>query len=329
MSRAIWRPTFGKKLGFLVVQGQDLLGLIYLGNPVIRLTARDVYLFPNVKTNYGNLLKGYFDMSVCVAAQPIGWHWNLGKLMAMIAYTLGDYVEESGGFPLKGITTTSIYGGSKATQYTRIYKYLGETEGHGHENVDDETYERMLAFLRAHCPNCTPGCENSLPLKPSYLQDHDKTPESEWCTVPRCGWRKKCCNRPGSWRSKNREKLIPHRKPIGDGANPRMRRIAAALKGMKSLGLTPLEAFGVDKMGYDQNKKVIIDMKTPLHHGNLRGVYYHPAAEPSRRQAVIQEWYDRWGLPRYEKTKDLTPPYQDGSANKRGTYEVKHERTQA
>src|ERR1017187_6479839 len=83
ISKAIWRPAPGRKLGFLVVQDDSLLGLIFLASPVIRLTARDEHLFPNAPKNfnYGSALKDYMDMSVCVAAQPIGWHWNIGKLL--------------------------------------------------------------------------------------------------------------------------------------------------------------------------------------------------------------------------------------------------------
>src|SRR5271157_366684 len=68
MSKAVWRPAFGRKLGFLVLQDKYLLGLIFLATPVIRLTARDQYLFPVVDKNfnYGLATKEYMDMSVCV-----------------------------------------------------------------------------------------------------------------------------------------------------------------------------------------------------------------------------------------------------------------------
>ena len=93
------------------------------------------------------------DVSVCVGAQPIAWHWNLGKLMALLAPTLGDYVETR--YPndkFRGVTTTSLWGLS--VQYNRIYKFLGYTKGHGHEHIDDETYRKMIAYLRSRCPHC-------------------------------------------------------------------------------------------------------------------------------------------------------------------------------
>jgi hypothetical protein len=284
MSKAVWRPAFGRKLGFLVVQNKHLLGLIFLATPVIRLTARDQYLFPGVDKNfnYGLATKEYMDMSVCVATQPIGWHWNLGKLMALIAPTLGDFVKAR--YPendFKGVTTTSLYGqGKNGTQYTRVYKFLGYTTGAGHEKVDDITYNKMLNFLREHCPNCTPKCEFPLPLFPTRTQEHDNVPKEKWCTVPGCRWRK----------------------GLGDGANPRMRRIAAFFKALEYLGIAGAkEAIGVEITKHESH-----------HHGHKRGVWYHPAISSNQREAVIQKWYERWGLPRYERTKNLIPPYQDG-----------------
>lgn len=230
MSKAIWRPAPGRKLGFIVMQGDALLGLIFLASPVIRLSARDDYLFPDAPKgfNYGLATREYMDMSVCVASQPIAWYWNLGKLMALIAPTLGDYVRARYPDEFKGITTTSLWG--RSVQYNRIYKFLGYTKGSGHEHIGDEEYNKMTEYLRER--NALPG---------------------------------------------NR---------FGDGANSRMRRISAYFK--------------------------MTGDKRTLTHGKKRGVYYHPAVPPEQRQAVIQAWYERWGLPRYERMKDQTPPYETG-----------------
>ena len=161
------------------------------------------------------------------------------------------------------------------SQYTRIYKYLGETKGFGHAHISKERYTAMVKYLRDHCPHCTPECKDPLEPVPTATQKMDKSPKSEWCVVPGCKWRPKTDPRGG----------------VGDGANPKMRRIA------KYLAVTG------EKIGNE---------KLTLHHGQVRGVYYHPAVPPEQRQAVIQAWYERWGLPRYERTKLLTPPYQNG-----------------
>lgn len=286
MSKAVWRPAPGRKLGFIVVQGDILLGLIFLATPVIRLSARDEYLFPEAKKNpqfnYGWATQNYMDMSVCVAAQPLGWYWNLGKLMALIAPTLGDYVlaryprnnnkHEGVFYPNEflGVTTTSLYG--RSVQYNRIYQFLGFTKGFGHEHISDAELKAGVERLRDHCPNCTPGCEDPLPLIPKHvLIDARLTkglhPKNEWCTVPYARF--------------------------GDGVNARMRRWAAVHK-----------AFG-DKSKGKGGKGI-------FYHGHKRGVYFHASTPPEQRPAVIQQWYARWGLPRYERLKNQVPPYQNG-----------------
>jgi hypothetical protein len=219
-------------LGFLIVQDDALLGLIFLASPVIRVAVRDKFLFPGADKdfNYGLALRSYMDMSVCVASQPIGWHWNLGKLAALIAPTLGNFVNAR--YPddlFKGVITTSLWG--RSSQYNRIYKFLSYTRGHGHAHINDEIYHKMLDYLRAR----------DIP-------------------IPSCNF--------------------------SNGSNPRMRRIAAY-------------------------RKASGDTVT-LQHGHVRGVYYHPAVPPDQRPAVIQNWYERWGLPRYERTKNEVPPYQSG-----------------
>ena len=278
MSKAISKPGIGRKLGFLVVQDEYLLGLIYLATPVSRLTVRDQYLFPNAEKGfkYGDALREYMDLSVCVAAQPIGWHWNLGKLVAMLAPTLGDFFKQHYGDTLKGITTTSLWGENKLSQYTRIYKHLGETKGFGHAHISDERYADMQKYLRVRCPHCSETrIDDYLVPEPTNTQKFDKAHPSEWCVMPGTKWRPKSDPRGGA----------------GDGSNAKMRRIA------KYLSVTGEKIDG---------------KKLTLNHGQIRGVYYHPAVPPEQRQAVIQEWYGRWGLPRYERTKLLPSPYQNG-----------------
>lgn len=231
MSKAVWRPAPGRKLGFQVMHGDILIGLIFLASPVINLSERDNFLKlskdPKIK---GKELRSIMDISVCVSAQPIGWHWNLGKLCAMIAPTLGDFFKQRYGDDLKHVVTTSLWG--RGTQYNRVFKFLGYTKGHGHEHISDERYHEMIKWLKDN--------------------GHE---------VPSC--------------------------KFGDGSNPRMRRIAAY-------------------------RKASGDRSVKLVHGNKRGIYYHPAIDPEKRQEVILAWFNRWGNPRYQRTKDTPPPYVNG-----------------
>lgn len=235
MSKAVWRPAPGRKLAFFVKHEEKLIGLIFLASPVINLQQRDEFLkMPKNPKEKGKALRSVMDISVCVSAQPIGWHWNLGKLCAMIAPTLGDFFKERYGDELKHVVTTSLWG--RGTQYNRVFDFLGYTKGHGHEHISDEKYKSMIQWLRDN--------------------GHE---------VPSC--------------------------KFGDGSNPRMRRIAAY-------------------------RKASGDKTITLIHGNKRGIYYHQAIDPKKRQEVIQKWYERWGYRRYLATKDKMPPYLTGLENK-------------
>lgn len=235
MSKAVWRPAPGRKLAFHVMHEEVLIGLIFLASPVINLQQRDEFLkMPKDPKEKGKALRSVMDISVCVSAQPVGWHWNLGKLCAMIAPTLGDFFHTRYGDELKHVVTTSLWG--RGTQYNRVFKFLGYTKGHGHEHITEDRYKAMLQWLRDN--------------------GHE---------VPSCRF--------------------------GEGSNPRMRRIAAY-------------------------RKASGDKSVTLVHGNKRGIYYHEAVKPELRGEVIRSWFNRWGLRRFEATKDKLPPYVTGLENK-------------
>ena len=157
MSKVVWRPAPGRKLGFLVRHEAMLLGLIFLTSPVISMECRDRYLQLQ-KVGRGKALRHYADLSVCVGIQPLAWYWNLGKLLALIATTVGDTFLARYGDELKGIITTSVWG--RSSQYNRIYKQIGATKGFGHEHISETRYQQMLQWLRDNghpVPSCRFG----------------------------------------------------------------------------------------------------------------------------------------------------------------------------
>lgn len=146
-SKAVWRPAPGRKAGFGVIHDDRLIGLMFLSSPVINLGARDQYLGLE-KEGKGYVLRRVADMSVCVGLQPLAWHWNIGKLVAMLATSdeVAAAHQRRHGDPLEWITTTSLYG--RGAQYNRVYKFLGYTKGYGHEHIDDVEYDAMLRWMR-------------------------------------------------------------------------------------------------------------------------------------------------------------------------------------
>lgn len=290
MSHAPWNQAF-RNLSFVVIHDDHLLGLICLAAPVPRLKVRDDFLFPGLSPPHTTRLRSYMDMSVCVGAQPCAWHWNLGKLCAMLAPTLGDYVMDRYGDELRGITTTSWHGTSGGTQYTRVYKLLGKTKGYGQAHIPKET----MVQLRAWAAENGYRRNNSLPIGHPHATNGDyesKTlPNRRWHTIQQfneyaesVGWDEE--------RIAERYYKRGERWMRGDGSSYKQRTLLF-LKRVVPPEMLP------EKVDY---------------HGNQRGVYYHAARPPEERSAVVHEWYERWGKPRYESTKNRTPPYASGLA---------------
>ena len=51
-----------------------------------------------------------------------------------------------------------------------------------------------------------------------------------------------------------------------------------------------------------------------VRHGQIRDIYYH-AVDKRPMTEIIRAWFDRWGEPRWQRTRELTAPYQDGITN--------------
>ena len=147
MSKAVWRPAPGRGLAFIVLHYDTLLGLLYLASPIINLGPRNAFLgLSSDPIEKGKQLRNYVDLSVCVGVQPLAWYWNLGKLCALLAPTLGDVFYSFYQDELKGVITTSLWG--KGSQYNRVYKLLGYTKGYGHEHITTAEYRKMIWWLK-------------------------------------------------------------------------------------------------------------------------------------------------------------------------------------
>lgn len=147
VSKAVWRPSPGRAMSYAIVERGDTIGLLYLTSPVVNMGDRDRFLsLPRDNVGRTSALRHYMDMSVCVGVQPIAWHWNLGKLVAMIAPTIGPEYMARFDDELKGITTTSLFG--RSSQYNRVYKMIGYTKGFGHEHIGEHIYRGMKSWMR-------------------------------------------------------------------------------------------------------------------------------------------------------------------------------------
>ncbi len=284
MSKAFWNwAIVTRQIGFVVVHNplpmdpkretesmylekSPLLGIFFFTSPVVNLGARDKFLnMPKDPAARGTELRHYAEMSICVAAQPIGWHWNLGKLLALLATTCGDYWEQKYNDELKGITTFSLWG--RGSQYNRVYKYLGETKGHGTGAVSDDNYHFIVAWLSHHGFPIAPIITREMAEKYDNIKNNIVT----------------------------------------------QRQYDMMVEKLKELGMAPKKSATNTKMWLvNLYARASGDERFSTFHGVIRGTWYHPTQKSEDRTKVIRGWYERWGLPRYERTKDLTPPYSDG-----------------
>ena len=144
MSRVVWRPAPGRKMGFVLTHANDVLGLMFFSSPVISMAARDKAIgMPKDGSERGAALRSWYDLSVCVSAQPIGWYWNVGKCLAMIAPTLGPFLVARYGGTFSGVVTTGAFG--RASQYERVMKFVGYSSGFGHEHINSDQYADIVA----------------------------------------------------------------------------------------------------------------------------------------------------------------------------------------
>jgi hypothetical protein len=283
MSKAPWAPSF-RKLSFLVTQDEHLLGLIHLSSPLAMkpITAR----LGGISSQ--ELSYHYANASVLVGAQPVSWYWNLGKMLALIAPTLGDVFEGRYGHDLRGIITTSLWG--KGSQYNRIYEYLGVTDkgGHTHTGITPGKFERLKA--RAIADGFTKADVGiGHPLA--------RYGDIETKTLPSNRWRPKGkyttpCLKHAWFEGEPVPEIVPDPDQKctctgGDGSSAKLRLVKFLFT-------------------------VYPDEAEPLDTGEARGIYYHDAIPPDQRPETIQGWYDRWGLRRWESKKGEKAPYQDG-----------------
>ena len=73
MSKALWRPATGRKMGFLIHHDHILLGCIVLNQPIINLACRDEYLpgKPSMPC-YGDCDLQLLSFEILLKGEPIG-----------------------------------------------------------------------------------------------------------------------------------------------------------------------------------------------------------------------------------------------------------------
>jgi hypothetical protein len=143
--------NIGRNLKFLVreVTTKKYIGIFALGSDLYGYAARDAYIGWTNEAR-AERLNYVVNIWACVALQPIGFNYNVGKLIASLCFTnevLDAFVEKYQQRPA-AIATFGAYGIS--AQYERLpyLKRVGETKGYNSNAISDELYENAC---RLYC----------------------------------------------------------------------------------------------------------------------------------------------------------------------------------
>lgn len=146
--------NIGRNLNYLVQDRKTnkYLGVICISGDFLDLTPRDKYIgWSRDRKTQGHMINHTAIGSTIVPLQPLGYNYVGGKLLALLC--LSDEVqyqwEKQYGDKLVGVTTTSLYGQTKAgglSQYDNLkhWKKMGYTSG----SVSYECTKPTVSLLR-------------------------------------------------------------------------------------------------------------------------------------------------------------------------------------
>lgn len=150
----------GKTLLALVREGKSgkILGMIRLGSPTINSKPRNAWLGETLDSSNAEMMSR-FNRSVImgfviVPAQPFGFNYLGGKLLASIAcsHWARDRMNAKYDIDVCGFETTSLYGSTKgASQYDGMrpfLRYIGDTESNFAPSVDASRYQYIHDWYR-------------------------------------------------------------------------------------------------------------------------------------------------------------------------------------
>jgi len=140
----------GKNVSYFVKDSisNKIIGLVSISSGQRHIKNRDTFFGWN-QSNQFSKIDFIFNISTCVAVQPMGFNFNIGKLLAMSVFSreVQEKVHEKYNHYVIAYYTFSIHG--RSVQYERIkqLKYCGLTSGQSFI-IPDDLYEEMKDYLR-------------------------------------------------------------------------------------------------------------------------------------------------------------------------------------
>ena len=150
--------NIGRNLNFIVRDKptKKYLGVICVSSDFLDLTPRDTFIgWEREKKTQGSMINHTAIGSTIVPLQPLGYNYVGGKLLALLCLTtdIQKMWEESYGDKLVGVTTTSLYGKTKAgglSQYDNLdyWQPMGFTAGSVSFEPSRKTRKDIEQWLR-------------------------------------------------------------------------------------------------------------------------------------------------------------------------------------
>ena len=138
----------GKSICYFVKINNKIIGLVRISSGQRDIKKRDTFIGWNKDFRYNNC-NYIFNISTCVAVQPLGFNFNIGKLLAMSVFSkeVQEKIKENYNHYAIEFYTFSIYG--RSVQYERLkeLKYIGLTKGHSFI-IPDVLYEKMKRYVK-------------------------------------------------------------------------------------------------------------------------------------------------------------------------------------
>ena len=150
--------NIGRNLNFIVRDKptKKYLGVICVSSDFLDLTPRDTFIgWTREKKTQGSMINHTAIGSTIVPLQPLGYNYVGGKLLALLCLTtdIQKMWQESYGDVLVGVTTTSLYGKTKAgglSQYDNLdyWQPMGFTAGSVSFEPSRKTRKDIEQWLR-------------------------------------------------------------------------------------------------------------------------------------------------------------------------------------
>jgi hypothetical protein len=150
--------NIGRNLNFIVRDKvtKKYLGVICISSDFLDLTPRDNFIgWPRELKTQGKMINHTAIGSTIVPLQPLGYNYVGGKLLALLCLsdTVQELWEKIYGDKLVGVTTTSLYGKTKAgglSQYDNLdyWKPMGFTSGSVAFEPEKETRYMVRDWLK-------------------------------------------------------------------------------------------------------------------------------------------------------------------------------------